>query len=202
MVKRLAGPFTFAVAAGAGASDLGAKRYVILPSNQYIARGDQSLSFQSITARASWLHGDDEFYLKPIVEVSGTSVSTDGFTETGAGPLNLVVPGQSTDSARASFKLEVGGEISQGETVARPFARIGVSNLVSGSASPFTAGFEGAPGGVNPFDVKSRLDKTTFDTELGISAVGAWGSGRLGWAGQFGDRLSNQTFSVKVTMSF
>ncbi|MCF8506362.1 MAG: hypothetical protein K9G59_15730 [Caulobacter sp.] len=202
VVKRMAGPFTFALAAGAGAGNLVAKRYVLLPSNQFIARGDQSLSFQAITARASWLHGDDEFYLKPIVELSGTSVSTDGFTETGAGPLNLVVPQQSTDSARASFKLEVGGEISQGETVARPFARIGVSNLVSGSDSPFTAGFEGAPGGVNPFDVKSRLDKTTFDTELGISAVGAWGSGRLGWSGQFGDRLSNQTFSVKVTMSF
>ena len=136
------------------------------------------------------------------VEVSGTSVSTDGFTEIGAGPLNLVVPEQTTDSIRASFKLEVGGEIMQGETAARPYARIGVSDMLSGAASPFTAGFQGAPAGVNPFDVKSRLDKTTFDTELGISAVGPWGSGRLGWSGQFGDRVSTQTFSVKVTMSF
>jgi uncharacterized protein with beta-barrel porin domain len=202
VVKRLAGPFTFALSANQGASDITTRRYVVLPAGPSIATADQRLTFQSVTARASWRYGDDRLYARPMVEVSQMTVSTDGVTETGAGPLNLVIPEQSTDSTRVSFKVEVGGEFNQGGMDARPYARIGVSSLVSGADSPFTAGFAAAPGGVNPFDVRSRLDKTTFDTELGVSVVGERGSAKLGWSGQFGDRVSNQTFAVKVTLAF
>mgnify|MGYP007072814972 CR=1 FL=1 len=201
-VKRLAGPFTLALAAGTGVSDLETRRYVLLPGGQSQAQATQTLSFQALTARASWRLGSDSFYARPMVEVSRMTVDTDGFTETGAGALNLVVPGQSSDTTRASFKVELGGEFSQGGNVARPYARVGVSSLVSGAESPFTAGFQAAPGGVNPFDVTSRLDKTTFDAELGVTAVSDRGSARLGWSGQFGDRIANQTFAIKLTVAF
>jgi len=51
-------------------------------------------------------------------------------------------------------------------------------------------------------EVKSRLARTTLAAELGVPVVGEAGSARLGWSGQFGERVSNQTFGVKLTLAF
>lgn len=50
--------------------------------------------------------------------------------------------------------------------------------------------------------VNPGLDKTTLDTELGLSIIGAKASGRLAWTGQFGDRTRNQTLSLKLAIPF
>ena len=65
------------------------------------------------------------------------------------------------------------------------------------------AAFQGAPAAAaSGFTVNPGLDKTTFDTELGLSIVGSKASGRLAWTGQFGDRTRNQTLSLKIAVPF
>jgi uncharacterized protein YhjY with autotransporter beta-barrel domain len=203
VAKAIDGPLTGAMAFTAGTSTVDTRRAVLLPSGLRMAEAKQRQTFQAITARAAYRIGTDKAYAKPIAELNWARISTDAFAEKGAGALNLVAPKQADQSTRASVKLEVGGEFMQGVTAIRPYARIGASHMLSGSAPQFTTAFEGAPPVAGSFDVASRLDKTTTDAELGVSLVNAKGaSAKLNWSGQFGDRVSNQALAVKFTLPF
>jgi outer membrane autotransporter protein len=168
-----------------------------------MAQGKQNLGFKALTARVSYRLGDDRAYFKPIAELSHSEVTTHAFTEAGAGALNLVAPRQEDQATRVSVKAEVGGEYMQGVTAIRPYARIGASQTLSGRAPLFTAAFQSAPTPSGQFSVAGRLDKTTLDTELGVTIVNAKGaSAKLNWSGQFGDRVSNQSLAVKFSVPF
>ncbi len=186
-----------------GASSLDTERVVILPSRVQAASGTQQQSFAAITLRAGYRWGSDALYARPMVELSQTAIRTDGFSETGAGALNLVIPDQTDQASRASARIELGGEFLTGDGGAiRPFGRLGVSQTLSGNPSVYIATFSGAPATVNPFGVRARPDDTTLDSELGVAAVGKMGSAQLKWAGQFGDRTDNQSLSMKFTVKF
>jgi hypothetical protein len=203
VAKRVQGPLTAALAFDTGMSSLETRRAVLLPSGLRMAEAKQRQTFQALTARISYRLGEERLYAKPIAELSHSRIKTDAFAEAGAGALNLVAPEQKDRATRLSAKLEVGGEFMQGVTAIRPYARVGATTTLSGKAPLFTAAFESAPGPSGQFSVAGRLDKTTLDTELGVSIVGAKGaSAKLNWSGQFGDRVSNQSLAVKFTVPF
>jgi len=203
VVKRIDGPLTAALAFDTGVSSLETRRAVLLPSGLRMAEAKQRQTFQALTARLSYRLGDEARYAKPILELNHSRIKTDAFAERGAGALNLVAPKQTDQATRLSAKLEVGAEFMQGVTAIRPYARVGASTTLSGRAPLFTAAFEGTPAPSGQFSVAGRLDKTTLDTELGVSIVNAKGaSARVNWSGQFGDRLSNQSLAVKFSVPF
>ena len=203
VVKHIRGPLTAALAFDAGVSSVETSRAVLLPSGLRMAEGKQNLGFKALTARVSYRLGDDRAYFKPIAELSHSEVTTHAFTETGAGALNLVAPRQEDQATRLSVKAEVGGEYMQGVTAIRPYARVGATQTLSGRAPLFTAAFQSAPTPSGQFSVAGRLDKTTLDTELGVTIVNAKGaSAKLNWSGQFGDRVSNQSLAVKFSVPF
>ncbi|WP_035018970.1 autotransporter outer membrane beta-barrel domain-containing protein [Caulobacter sp. UNC358MFTsu5.1] len=203
VAKVIDGPAAFAMAFTTGTSSVDTRRAVLLPSGLRMAQAKQEQTFQAVTVRTGYRFGTDKAYAKPIAEVNYARIQTDAFAEKGAGALNLVAPKQVDQSTRASVKLEVGAEFMQGVTAIRPYARIGASHMLSGSAPQFTTAFEGAPPVAGSYDVASRLDKTTGDAELGVSLVNAKGaSAKLNWSGQFGDRVSNQALAVKFTLPF
>jgi hypothetical protein len=187
-----------------GQADLKTSRLVPLPASPArVAKAKQDMTFLAATARASYRWGSDRAYVKPIVEASAVRVETKGFTETGAGALNLVAPDQKDTYGRASFKVEVGAEFKTAGAILRPYGRIGATYSSDAEKALFTAAFQGAPAAAaGGFAVNPGLDKTTFDTDLGVSVVGAKASGRLAWTGQFGDRTTNQTLSLKVAIPF
>jgi hypothetical protein len=138
-----------------------------------------------------------------MAEASAVKVETKAFTETGAGALDLVAPKQKDTYARASVKLEAGTEFQAGGAAIRPYGRVGATVSSDAKAALFAAAFRGAPAAAAAgFTVNPGLDKTTLDTELGVSVVGRGASGRLAWTGQFGDRTDNQTLSVKIAIPF
>jgi hypothetical protein len=203
VIKRIDGPLTVALAADAGVSKVDTHRAVLLPSGLRMAYAKPKQDFAAITARVSYRLGEDKAYAKPIVELSHSRITTAAFTENGAGALNLVAPEQTDKAMRLSAKLEVGGEFMQGVTAIRPYARVGATSMLSGKAPLFTANFGSAPVPAGQFSVAGRLDKTTLDTELGVNIVSAAGaSARLNWSGQFGDRTSNQSLSMKFSVPF
>ncbi len=203
VVKREVNDFNLGLAVHGGTSEMDTQRIVILPSGLRYAEGDQEMTFVAATARASYRWGSDQGYVKPIVEVSAVKVETKGFTETGAGALNLVVPDQEDTYGRVSAKLEAGGEFKAGGAAIRPYGRVGFTHSSDAEAALFTAAFEGAPAAASHgFKVNPGLDATTFDAELGVGIVGPWASGRLAWTGQFGDRTDNQTLSLKLAVPF
>jgi hypothetical protein len=203
VVKAIDGPLTAALAFDAGVSSVETSRAVLLPSGLRMAEGKQNTGFKALTARVSYRLGDDKAYAKPIAELSHSAVTTHAFNEEGAGALNLVAPRQTDQATRVSVKVEVGGEFMQGVTAIRPYARLGASQTLSGRAPLFTAAFQSAPSASGQFSVAGRVDKTTADTELGVSIVSAKGaSAKINWSGQFGDRVSNQGLSVKFSVPF
>jgi len=203
VAKASDGPASLAMALNAGTSTVDTRRAVLLPSGLRMAEAKQKQSFQAVTVRAAYRFGDAHAYAKPIAEISQTRIQTDAFAEKGAGALNLVAPKQVDQATRVSAKLEVGAEFMQGVTAIRPYARIGASHLLSGRAPQFTTAFEGAAPVAGLYDVAARLDKTTADAELGVSLLNANGaSAKVNWSGQFGDRVSNQSLAVKLTVPF
>ncbi|MBO9544588.1 autotransporter outer membrane beta-barrel domain-containing protein [Caulobacter sp.] len=205
VVKRDPGQgFGVGLALHGGQSDVKTRRLVPLPASPArLARGKQDMSFLAATARATYRWGSDRAYVKPIVEASAVKVETKGFTETGAGAVNLVVPDQKDTYARASFKVEAGAEFRGRSAVYRPYGRVGATYSSDAEKALFEAAFQGAPAAAaSGFTVNPGLDKTTFDTELGLSIIGSKASGRLAWTGQFGDRTRNQTLSLKLAIPF
>ena len=196
--------FGFGVAVHGGKSDMKTARMVLLPASPArMARATQEMNFAAATARASYRWGSDRGYVKPMLEASAVKVETKGFTETGAGALDLVVPGQKDTYGRVSFKVEAGGEFKAGGAAIRPYGRAGLSYSSDAEKALFTAAFKGAPAAAaSGFSVNPGLDKTTFDTELGASVIGRAASARLAWTGQFGDRTNNQTLSLKISVPF
>ena len=187
-----------------GKSDMDTRRVVMLPTSvPRLAQATQKMDFMAATARVSYRWGSDRAYVKPMAEASAVKVETKGFTETGAGALDLVVPDQKDTYARASVKVEAGAEFQAGGAAIRPYGRVGATVSSDAKAALFAAAFKGAPAAAaGGFTVNPGLDKTTVDTELGVSVIGRGASGRLAWTGQFGDRTNNQTLSVKIAIPF
>ncbi|HWU80678.1 MAG TPA: autotransporter outer membrane beta-barrel domain-containing protein, partial [Caulobacter sp.] len=196
--------FGVGLALHGGESDMKTRRLVPLPASPArFARGKQEMSFLAASGRASYRWGSDRAYVKPMIEASAVKVETKGFTETGAGAVNLVVPDQKDTYGRASVKVEVGAEFKGRSAVYRPYGRVGATYSSDAEKALFEAAFQGAPAAAaSGFAVNPGLDKTTFDTELGVSVIGPKASGRLAWTGQFGDRTRNQTLSLKVAIPF
>ncbi|MDO9338283.1 MAG: hypothetical protein Q7T61_17970 [Caulobacter sp.] len=202
VVKRDGERLSLGLTVHGGASSLDTTRQVILPGGVRQATATQDLSYLAATLRVGYRFGSDRAYLKPIVEISHAAVKTDAFQERGAGAVNLVVPEQTEGFTRASAKLEVGTEFAAAGAVVRPYGRVGVSYSDADKAL-FAVAFEGAPAAATGgFKVNPGLDKTTFDSELGVAIVGDTVSARFGWSGQFGDRTDNQTFAFKFSKKF
>jgi hypothetical protein len=205
VVKRDPGHgFGAGLAIQGGKSDMDTRRLVFLPASpSRLAQATQKMGFMAATARVSYRWGSDRAYVKPMAEASAVKVETKAFTETGAGALDLVAPKQKDTYARASVKLEAGTEFQAGGAAIRPYGRVGATVSSDAKAALFAAAFRGAPAAAAAgFTVNPGLDKTTLDTELGVSVVGRGASGRLAWTGQFGDRTDNQTLSVKIAIPF
>ena len=202
LIKKSFDGFEVEGALHGGSSTMRTRRVVLTPGGTLTARGSQKLTSLAGTVRASYRWGSEAAYLKPMVEASRLKVDTDGFSESGAGALSLVIPKQNQQYTRVSAKVESGGEFASGGVGIRPYARAGVSYLAGGNTDLFAAAFAGAPAGVQGFSVSPGLDRTTFDAEAGIALVGRIGSARFSWSGQYGDRTHSQTIALRFTKSF
>ena len=111
-VKKEVGPWLFALAGGAGYTWGESSRYLTLGSLSATARANPNSAALFGRARASYeVTLGERFYLRPTVDLDLIGVFQDGYTERGAGGLNLVVE----DTAQALFgftpSLEVGGRV-------------------------------------------------------------------------------------------
>ena len=93
------------------------------------------------------LGGAAAYYVTPFGLLQGSTVTQNGFTETGAQSLNLSVAQQTTSSLRTVFGAQVGAAMDVGlrDRVAAQL-RFGWSHEYSDTARPVTASFTGAPG--------------------------------------------------------
>ena len=97
------------------------------------------------------LFGNYVSYLRPFAEVNFNQLYTGAFHESGAGPLNLIVPGSEQFSGTAGIGFEFGGEIDLGGfALARPFVGYEFKDAIIGRSQTIFAGLEGAPPASRP----------------------------------------------------
>ncbi len=106
------------------------------------------------------LGGTAEAFLTPFARLQGSTVTQDGFTETGATSLNLSVASQATQSLRTVFGAQLGGGIDAGwrDKLALK-VKLGWSHEYADTARPVTATLAGAPS--VPFTVNGAAPSAT-----------------------------------------
>ena len=80
-----------------------------------------------------------EWTLTPQAGIDWVHSRIDGYTETGAGPLNLTVDDQTLNSVRGKALLRLAGEFADGESLFRPYIDLGVDHEFSGDTGDINA---------------------------------------------------------------
>ena len=118
-----------------------------LPGFGAIAKSSPDTSNVGMLLRAAYTFGQENFYVRPTLNLSLVRVGVGGYQESGAGALSLSVDGASQTTAIASPMLEFGGRVALGDDmVLRPFFAAGLS-LRSTNSWTQTARLSGAPPG-------------------------------------------------------
>jgi autotransporter-associated beta strand protein len=114
------------------------------------------------------LGGTPGYFVTPFALLQGSTVTQNGFTETGAQSLDLSVAQQTTGSLRTIFGAQVGAAMDVGlRDKITGQLRLGWSHEYADTARPVTASFIGAPG--VPFTVFGAAP-TRDGAVLGFSA--------------------------------
>ena len=113
--------------------------------------------------------------ISPFVRFQGTTNSQNGFTESGAGALNLNVAAQTTGSDRSVLGAEFAGAFGvEGREKLALQMRLGWAHEYANTARPVTASFAGAPGAnFTVFGAAPQTDSAVFS--LAASTVVAQG---------------------------
>jgi hypothetical protein len=146
--------------------------------------------------------GADDYYFRPFIELNFNQLYTGAFHESGAGPLNLVVPGARQFSGTAGIGFELGGEIDlAGLALVRPFLGYEFKDAMIGRNQTILAGFEGAPTNVAPFAITNSPDLYLHQVTAGLDLLNNenWNL-RFLYTGSFGQTTRQDLYSLKVAI--
>jgi uncharacterized protein with beta-barrel porin domain len=166
------------------------------------ATADADTAALDARLRIAYAFGNPSFYMKPMVDFDLTGLWRGAIDETGAGALSLHIEDETDWIASAAPAVEIGREWRHGDTIWRPYVRLGVRFLSEGDVAA-TASFAGAPTGVPPFTVTSPLDRTLAEVSAGVDV---WKYDRLSlrvsYDGRFGAHASDNGGAVKLRARF
>jgi hypothetical protein len=206
-VKHLHGNWLFATAANVGFATLDTSRFIGFPAPGLTAKGQTTIWHLDARFRASYLIESGITYAKPSVDVDLIYVNMAGFTETGAGPLNLRVNSVNEVMAALTPAIEFGASFrgNDGAAVVRPFASGGFS-LFTRNNWTVSSTFEGTPTTVAPFNTSTAFPGMLYRTTLGVDFISTRKTGGLDmrflYEGQFSHGYQSHTGSVKASVRF
>ncbi|WP_018699602.1 autotransporter outer membrane beta-barrel domain-containing protein [Amorphus coralli] len=128
-LKKEVGPWLFALVGGAGYTWSDSSRYMTLGPLSAVAEAEPKTATFFGRARASYeFTFDERFYLQPRVDLDVITIHQEGYRESGAGALNLIVD----DATATLFGVTPGVEFGRrydlsDDLPARLFAGVGVS---------------------------------------------------------------------------
>jgi outer membrane autotransporter protein len=166
------------------------------------ATSDQDIWFGAAHVRYSRDRDHGDWYLRPSIDAGITHVRAGSFTESGAGGANLEVKSRDHTVLTIEPAVEIGSEIVKDGTLLRPYAKLGLK-LFSDTGPDLEATLQGAPAGVVPFTTAGRLDTTVAAVSAGVNILTEQGySWRIGYKGQFSDRVEDHGAMVKLSIPF
>jgi uncharacterized protein with beta-barrel porin domain len=174
-------------------------RSINILSTSGTAAGKPDTTTVSLYAEAGARFGVGQTWLTPFVALDYADTELDAFTESGVPGANLAYSGQSV--SQASFLAGVKWTGRLGPVI--PEARIAYRNDLGDEAFDATARFADAPAG-SAFTVQSpAADRGSL--LAGVSLAGAFTdrvSGKIGYAGRFGDGVDDQAVYGSITIKF
>jgi len=149
------------------------------------------------------LHEPSAASITPFARFQGTTNSQLGFSESGAGALNLNVAPQTTGSARSVMGAELAGAFGpEGREKLALQLRLGWAHEYADTTRPVTASFAGAPGaGFTVFGAAPTRDAATFSLAAN-TAVAAGTSLYLRYDGEAGSGTTNHALNGGFRVSW
>ncbi|MEJ8857572.1 hypothetical protein WKW79_23575 [Variovorax robiniae] len=203
VIKHEVGNWTFSGAADAGYGRYDTLRNIAFPGYAAQAKGSFNLTEFGLHSRIAYLIPQDNWYLKPYLDLHAVHMHTGSYSETGAGPLGLNVNGNSDTMLSASPMLEVGGRVDMdnGMTL-RPYVAVGatVQNKNEWGA---TSQFQGAAPGVAPFETAASVPSTLGNVRLGVNLLVKKNlEVKVEYSGQFGSGYRSNEGIIRVNYLF
>jgi outer membrane autotransporter protein len=167
------------------------------------AQASFNVSHWGLHSRISKQFAFQNWYLKPYVDLHATHIQSDGYTEHGAGALDLTAAPSSTNVFGASPMLEAGSKFAfhNGMTL-QIYGGVGGTFYSQGNLGADMQFAEGSPN-AGWFHITSDLPQDRFKTTAGMDwkANDRWDF-RLEYSSEFADHFQSSTGSLKATYKF
>lgn len=203
VAKHQMGDWLVSAAIEGGSMSYDATRQTRLPGLGGMARGDFDVSHWGLHSRISKQFAFQGWYLKPYVDLHATHIESDGYTEQGAGALDLKVLPSSTNVFGASPMIEAGSNLvfDNGMSL-QLYGGVGGSFYNQGTLGSDMQFADSAPG-TGTFHIDSDLPSDRFKTTAGVNfkASDHWDV-RLEYSGEFADHFQSNTGALKVSYKF
>jgi autotransporter-associated beta strand protein len=194
------GAFYLDALAGYGYNDNAMTRQITLPNlAPRLAQGrtgaNQFLGQLEAGYRIA-IDGPAALALTPFARFQGTTVNQAGFTESGAGALNLTVARQTSGSARSVLGAELAGAFgAEGREKLAVQLRAGWAHEYASNARPVTANFAGAPGtSFTVFGAAPQTDSAIVSVAANMAIASGAGL-YLRYDGEVGAGISSHSLS-------
>ncbi|MDE2515784.1 MAG: autotransporter outer membrane beta-barrel domain-containing protein, partial [Rhodospirillales bacterium] len=170
-LKHEVGDWLFALAGFAGHQDFRTARLIALPGAFSVADAKPLTNGGGLRLRIARTFGSAHAYLRPFLDLDGVYAAAPGYTETGAGALDLQVSGHRQLLGVATPMLEIGGRTDLPDgAVLRSYLQGGVSFLSQGSWQT-SARFIGAPDRVGGFASTMPMDRVQGRIGAGLQLL-------------------------------
>jgi len=204
-LKHQVGSWLLGAALDTGYAALNTTRYISLPGVES-AQSRSSVWHLDARFRVAYLAEFGITYLKPAVDFDVIYTAMPGFSETGAGALDLQLASKSNVVFGVSPMIEFGQTLvwANGQAL-RPYVQVG-GTFLSQDSWNVSANFEGAPSGAAPFITTSSVPNALAKLSAGFDFFGLGGIAGLDmlvqYQARFADDYLDQTGSLKITKRF
>lgn len=204
-IKHQIGPWLFAAALDGGYDALTTTRYINF-AGATTASSTPSVWRLDSRFRAAYVAESNGFYVKPSFDIDTIYTAIPGFSESGAGALNLNVAAANKVTFAATPMIELGKTwlLANGSAL-RPYVQ-GGATVFSNNNWSINSTLEGAPAGVAPFTTLSSLPQTLWKVSAGIDIFQVARIPdldlRLEYQGRFGASYNDQSGLVKLSRRF
>ncbi len=202
VAKWTEGAMKLSASVSGGQGGLDTLRSISIPGLAAVASSDSDVGFASGLLRFAYSFNAGALYVTPMFNGGINHIRFGGFTESGAGGLNLAAHSASKTIFSGGPALELGTTIEAGGLTFRPYARFGVTFLSEGSITT-EARFAAAPATLAPFAIQSEFDNVYADISAGVQWFSASGIHlRLNYDGRIGGNSEQHGIDAKLTLNY
>ncbi|OMQ38862.1 autotransporter outer membrane beta-barrel domain-containing protein [Ensifer sp. 1H6] len=202
-LKHQSGPWLLSGAVAGSYGWYDNTRTIRIPDFAGQAEGDPEVSNVSTRVRAAYTFAQDPYYVRPLVDFDLIYSHANGYRESGAGTLDLLVDDAGQWSFHATPAIEVGTRVDVNKTtVMRAFAAAGVS-FSSADSWDTSARLANAPAGIGTFGSEVPLGDVVGRLTAGVDLASDNGfSLRLNYQGSFSDTYTSHGGALRLGYKF